>query len=75
MVMVGEGGGTEGEAWEPLRKSFKAAARRKTRTVILSFAVKRDMHPFEYRSVRYWSKETDWTLSGGLKNSFLDSRC
>ena len=55
MVMVGEGGGTEGEAWEPLRKSFKAAARRKTRTVILSFAVKRDMHPFEYRSVRYWS--------------------
>ena len=29
--------------------------------------MKRDKQPFEYRSVRYWSKEIDETLTEGRK--------
>ena len=29
---------------------------------------------FEYRSVRYWSKEINGTLPGGRKNNFFNSR-
>ena len=29
------------------------------------------MQPFEYRSVRYWSKEINGTLTGGRKTKFL----
>ena len=29
--------------------------------------VQRDMQLFEYRSVRYWSKENNGTLTGGRK--------
>ena len=32
------------------------------------------MQPFEYRSVRYWSKEIDGTLTGGRKRFFFNSR-
>ena len=32
------------------------------------------MQPFEYRPVRYWSKDTNGTLTGGEK-SRLESRC
>ena len=30
-----------------------------------------DNQLFEYRSVRYWSQETNGTLPGGRKNFFL----
>ena len=32
------------------------------------------MQPFEYRSVRYWSKETNGTLTGAQKQTILESR-
>ena len=32
---------------------------------------RRDMQPFEYRSVRYWFKEIDTTLTGGQKKYFF----
>ena len=32
------------------------------------------MQPFEYPSVRYWSKEINGTLHGGQKNKFFNSR-
>jgi len=32
------------------------------------------MQPFEYRSVRYWSKEIDGTRTGGRKRKFFNSR-
>ena len=32
------------------------------------------MQPFEYRSVRYWSKEIDGTRTGGRKKKFFNSR-
>ena len=32
------------------------------------------MQPFEYCSVRYWSKEMDGTLTGGPKRKFFNSR-
>ena len=35
---------------------------------------KRDLQPFEYRSVRYWSKEINGTLTGGRKRKFFNSR-
>jgi len=35
-------------------------------------SAKRDMEPFEYRSVGYWSKETNTTIPGGRKgNCFI----
>ena len=40
-----------------------ARARRHTR-----FFKMRDMQPFEYASVRLWSKENNGTLTGGQKN-------
>ena len=33
------------------------------------------MHFYEYRSVRYWSKEIDETLTGGRKIIFLIRGC
>ena len=35
---------------------------------------KRDMQLFEYRSVRYWSKEINGTRTGGRKRKFFNSR-
>ena len=32
-----------------------------------SMQTKHDLQPFEYRSVRYWSKEINGTLTGGQK--------
>ena len=32
------------------------------------------MQPFEYRSVRYWSKEINGTRTGGRKTKFFNSR-
>ena len=32
------------------------------------------MQPFEYRSVRYWSKEINGTRTGGRKRNFFNSR-
>ena len=32
---------------------------------------RRNMQPFEYRSVRYWSKEINGTLTGGRKKYFF----
>ena len=32
------------------------------------------MQPFEYRSVRYWSKEINGTRTGGRKRKFFNSR-
>ena len=32
-----------------------------------SMQTKRDLQPFEYRSVRYWSKEINGTRTGGRK--------
>ena len=34
----------------------------------------RDMQPFEYCSVRYWSKEINGTRTGGRKRKFFNSR-
>jgi len=33
-----------------------------------SMKTKRGLQPFEYPSVRYWSKEINGTLTGGRKN-------
>ena len=40
----------------------------------LASKTQRSMQPFEYRSVRYWSKEIDGTLTGGRKRIFFNSR-
>ena len=40
----------------------------------LASKTKRVTQPFEYRSVRYWSKEINGTLPGGRKNKFFNSR-
>ena len=37
----------------------------------LASQIKRDMQPFEYRSVRYWSKEINGTLTGSRKKIFF----
>ena len=34
----------------------------------------RAMQSFEYRSIRYWSKDINGTLTGGEKNNFFNSR-
>ena len=39
-----------------------------------TLAIKRDMQPFEYRSVCYWSKEINGTRTGGRKGKFFNSR-
>ena len=37
----------------------------------MTLASKNDMQLFEYRSVRYWSKEINETRTGGPKGNFL----
>jgi hypothetical protein len=44
---------------------FAFAIFSKEKPVQLTVFVRGDMQPFEYRSVRYWSKEINETLTGG----------
>ena len=39
-----------------------------TRFAAFTFHARRDLELFEYRPVRYWSKEINGTLTGGRKN-------
>ena len=41
---------------------------------ILAFKLERGVQPFEYRSVRYWSKEINGTRTRGRKRKFFNSR-
>ena len=37
----------------------------------LEFKLGTRMQPFEYRSVSYWSKEINWTRTGGQKKNIF----
>ena len=56
-----------------LRSSPKSWRRRQL-AACKTLANRNDMQLFEYRSVSYWSKEINGTLTGGQKWNFFNSR-
>ena len=57
---------------------WRSRARKTDRLAVcktLAIKIGTRMQPFEYRSVRYWSKEINGTRTGGRKRKFFNSLC